>query len=117
MKISVLIQGSPHATQACVHALRFAQVAIKNHLLYRVFFYKDATLIATPKFTIPNDEWNVQQAWRTFANDHRFRLAVCVGAAQRRGIRDIDPSDEFELVGLGQFVEAVVESDRVVTFN
>ncbi len=122
MKISLLVQGAPHSTTACEQALNFAQAVVrKNHTLYRVFFYKDAVSIANGTYKLPSDEWNVQEAWLEFARDNNVELMVCIGAAQRRGISEAslpnDGKSEFQIVGLGQFIEATIESDRVVTFN
>ena len=37
-------------------------------------------------------------------------------AAQRRGITEDNIADGFSIVGLGQMVDAMLESDRTVTF-
>ncbi|MCY4144490.1 MAG: sulfurtransferase complex subunit TusD [Gammaproteobacteria bacterium] len=122
MKISLLVQGAPHSSTACEQALNFARAVIrKNHTLFRVFFYKDAVSIANSTYQLPSDEWNIQEAWLDFANENNMELMVCIGAAQRRGISEASlPTDGrsgFQIVGLGQFIEATIESDRVVTFN
>ena len=122
MRISLLVQGSPHSSDACRQALQFAKAVIEeNHELFRVFFYKDAALIANRSFQVPTDEWNVQEAWQDFARQNNLRLEVCVGAAQRRGVEapstESESNSGFEIVGLGQFAEAAMASDRLVTFN
>jgi len=119
--ISILVQGNPFSSNACEQALEFAKAAIRSdHRLYRVFFYKDAVLIANKSHNVPSDERNIQQAWIEFAAQQNIQLCVCVGACERRGIHNqqgTDSSDGFEIVGLGQLTEAMFESDRLVTFQ
>ena len=58
------------------------------------------------------------RAWAKLAGEHGFELAVCVAAAERRGIvEDESLAEGFAVVGLGQMVEAMEASDRVVTFG
>ena len=123
MRISLLIQGSPYATTACQSAIAFAKAVYEQgHSLYRVFFYKDGVYIGNGEFQTPVDETNIQQEWIEFGLAHGLKLNLCVAATQRRGF-DIssddsaDSSQAFEYVGLGQFTEAMIESDRVVTFR
>ena len=119
--ISLLVQGSPFSSNACEQALEFANATIRNgHKLFRVFFYKDAVLIANQLHTLPTDERNIQQEWIDFATENSVELCVCVGASERRGIGNSSGSKSntaFEVVGLGQLTEAMFESDRFVTFQ
>lgn len=122
MQMSILVQGSPTATRACHNALEFARaVAESEHSLYRVFFYQEAVGIGHRYFDAPPDEPNLQRAWLDFAAEHAIELVVCVSAAQRRGIsRDTDHNtvaDGFVVSGLGQLIEAMLESDRLVSFT
>ncbi len=80
-----------------------------------MFFHKDA-IHAASRFV--EDEEGTAGAWAELAAEHGFELAVCVAAAQRRGIvEDESLADGFAAVGLGQMVEAMEASDRVVTFG
>lgn len=119
--ISLLVQGNPFSSHACEQALEFAKAIIRNqYRLYRVFFYKDAVLIANRSLKVPSDERNIQHEWIEFASQQSIQLCVCVGACERRGIHyklDADSSHSFEIVGLGQLTEAMFESDRLVTFQ
>ena len=121
MKISLLVQGAPYSTDACIHALSFAQATIEQkHQIQTVFFYKDAASIMTSSFRVPKDEVNIQEEWKVFALEHRVELNVCVGASHRRGVnQDLDsvPDDNpFVVIGLGVFVEQMSLSDRIVVF-
>lgn len=123
MRISLLIQGSPYGTTACQSAIAFAKAVYEQgHSLYRVFFYKEGVYIGNGEFQTPSDESNIQREWVEFGRTHGLQLNLCVAATQRRGFdaSTDDPSNTsqvFEYVGLGQFTEAMLESDRVVTFR
>ena len=66
--------------------------------------------------------------WSGLAEKHGLDLVVCVAAAQRRGILDEDEMGRhgksannlapgFRISGLGQLIEAGIQSDRLVTFG
>ena len=121
MNISLLIQGSPNATRACHSALSFAkEIVNSDHQLYRVFFYQEAVLIGNRFIEYPSDELNLQQEWLSFASNNSIELDICVSAAQRRGIQQSEEEnsveDGFQISGLGQLAEAIIESDRLVSF-
>lgn len=118
--ISLLVQGSPFSSHACVHALDFAKATIrKGHQLFRIFFYKDGVLIANCPYHLPFDERDMQQEWIDFATECNLKLFICVAACERRGLqipRASEVNYPFQFAGLGQLTEAMVESDRLVTF-
>lgn len=114
MRVSLLVQGNPHATRAVANALGFAEAAVAaGHALERVFFYKDAVLVAS---RLAADEARLRERWQALAGRAGFELAVCVAAAERRGIVDDSLAPGFAIVGLGQLVQAMEASDRLVTF-
>ena len=122
MQISVLVQGSPTSTRACHSALNFTQSVVDSqHSLFRVFFYQDAVSIGSRHFDTPPDEPNLQQAWLALSETHHVELVLCVSAAQRRGISQAEDhdtvADGFSVSGLGQLIEAMIESDRLVSFT
>ena len=116
VRITLLVQGSPRGTRADASALAFARAAVAaGAVVHRVFFYKEA-IYAASRFA--RDEDGTAGAWATLAGEHGFELAVCVAAAERRGIvEDESLAEGFAVVGLGQMVEAMEASDRVVTFG
>ena len=124
MKLGILINEGPYQHQASDTALQYVKAAIeKGHEIYRVFFYNDGVNNATRLATPPQDDRNI-----TLAKNHGIDLVVCVAAAQRRGIldkgeaerngKDSDNIEEgFRISGLGQLVEAGIQSDRLITFG
>ena len=115
MRISLLVQGAPYTTSAPLNALHFARATLAaGHEVGRVFFYKDAVAVAN-RFAA--DEQGLRAGWTALATDGAFELAVCIAAAVRRGIVEDDSlADGFVIVGLGQLIEAMEESDRLVSF-
>lgn len=113
--MSLLVQGSPHATRAPANALGFAEAAVAaGHAIGRVFFYKDAVIVGN---RLAADEEGLREGWQKLAERAGFELAVCIAAAGRRGVVEGDSlADGFAIVGLGQLIEAMEASDRLVTF-
>lgn len=129
MKISLAIYAAPSSSQGAETALRFAKAAlVQGHEIYRLFFYADGVHNASALAAPPQDELHVPEQWRQLANQHNIDMVVCVAAALRRGILNQEEAerydktagnllDSFEIAGLGQLVDAAVNSDRVITFG
>lgn len=129
MKFTLVIHSAPCQAAAADTALRFARAVLASgHELYRVFFYREGVHNASALAAPPRDEQNLPQAWQQLAREHQLDLVVCIAAAVRRGIMDQNEAtryekpaanlaEEFELSGLGQLSEALIRSDRVITFG
>ncbi len=129
MKLSVLVNEGPYQHQASDTAYQFVKAAIDSgHEIFRVFFYHDGVNNGSRLMTPPQDERHIQKRWSELATEHELDLVLCVAACQRRGIVDSDEmkrngkdtdniADGFRISGLGQLVEAGIESDRLVTFG
>ena len=115
MRLSLLVQGAPHSTSAPHNALHFARAALAaGHTLMRVFFYKDAVVLGN-RFAAEDD--GLRKDWTVLAAESGCELAVCIAAASRRGVVENDTlAAGFAIVGLGQLIEAMEESDRLVAF-
>jgi len=129
MKISVVLNEGPYQHQAADTAYHFIRAALaKGHEIFRVFFYHDGVNNGTRLTTPPQDDRNIVTRWSLLAEEHNLDLVVCVAAAQRRGIVDQSEATRhgkdadniapgFRISGLGQLVEAGIESDRLVVFG
>ena len=129
MKIGVLVLEGPYQHQASDSAYLFTKAALeKGHEVFRVFFYHDGVNNSTRLTTPPQDDRHIVNRWAELAEKHDLDMVVCVAAAQRRGVVDegeakrngkdatnIDP--RFRISGLGQLVEAAIQSDRLVVFG
>ena len=82
------------------------------------------TELASP----PQDEINLYSAWNELNESHSVELVVCISACLRRGIINASEAARYEksasnlapgfvLSGLGQLVEAGLESERLITFG
>ena len=129
MKLSVMLNTGPYQHQAADTAYHFTRAALsKGHEIFRIFFYHDGVNNGTRLTTPPQDDRNIVDRWSALAEEHGLDLVVCVAAAQRRGIVDESEAARhgkdagniapgFRISGLGQLVEAGIESDRVVVFG
>lgn len=131
MKISIQINEGPYQHQAADTAYQFAKAAIaKGHEIFRVFFYHDGVNNAS-RFTVPpQDDRNIVNLWAELkqADGSDIDRVVCVAAALRRGMLDeaeaskngIDGNNihpAFRISGLGQLIEAGIQSERLLVFG
>ena len=129
MKLSVLVNEGPYQHQSADSAIQFTKAALeKGHEVMRVFFYHDGVNTATRLAVPPQDDRNITQQWTELQKEHNLDLVVCIAAAQRRGLMDEDEAkrqgkdanniaEGFRISGLGQLVEAAIQSDRLVVFG
>jgi len=129
LKFGIVVNEGPYTHQAADSAYQFAKAAIeKGHEIFRVFFYHDGVNNGTRLTVPPQDERNIQKNWTELAEQSKIDLVVCIAAAQRRGILDENEAERqgkdahniapgFRISGLGQLIEAGIESDRLVIFG
>jgi tRNA 2-thiouridine synthesizing protein D len=125
---SLLITKAAFDQQDAYSAYRFAVSALKlHHEIHGIFFYQAGVHNSNAFQTGHSDELNLHQKWLALAKTHSIPLLVCVTAANRRGI--INQQDALDLdiqhfnltppfteVGLGELVELLNTSDRVLQF-
>jgi tRNA 2-thiouridine synthesizing protein D len=118
MNFGLLINEGPYNHQAADTAYQFARAALgKGHRVRRVFFYNDGVNNATRLTEPPQDDRHIVNRWSKLAADHGVDLVVCVAAGLRRGLVEDNLAPGFRISGLGQLVEAGIESDRFVVFG
>ena len=129
MKFAIQVNEGPYQHQASDSAYQFTRAALeKGHQVVRVFFFHDGVNNATRLASPPQDDRNGGRRWTELAERYDLDLVVCVAAAQRRGIVDEGEADRhgqgattlaprFGVSGLGQLIEAAIESDRLVVFG
>ena len=125
MIFTIAVLGGHQDTQANLHALKFAESVIGlGHSVNRIFFYHEGVSVALESIDLPADEFNYSNAWAEFSAKNEIELAVCIANGSRRGIVEDKNSDKmnslakgFELVGLGQLIDAISNSDRYVEYT
>jgi tRNA 2-thiouridine synthesizing protein D len=129
MKFAIMVSEGPYTHQATDSAYQFAKAAIaKGHEITRVFFYHDGVNNGTRLTVPPQDDRHIVNRWSDIATQHNVDLVICIAAAQRRGLLDENEAKRqgkdanniapgFRISGLGQLVEAGIQSDRLVVFG
>lgn len=122
MPTLLLITAAPSSIHAW-HALGLAQALKAKNQDFRIFFYQDGVNVANNLQWVPDDQRNLSLEWKKL----NIRLPVCVSAALARGITDAENAQRhhihahnlatgFELVGLGEFADAVQSAERLIQF-
>jgi tRNA 2-thiouridine synthesizing protein D len=129
MKFAIQVNASPYQAQAGESAYQFIKAALAmGHAIVRVFFYYDGVYHGFGGCRPPQDEPQPLQRWAELADDHGVDLVLCISAAQRRGLlttteagaAGIAPgpvAPGFRIAGLGLWVEACLQADRVLVFR
>jgi tRNA 2-thiouridine synthesizing protein D len=129
MKLSILVNEGPYQHQSADSAIQFTKAALeKGHEIFRVFFYHDGVNNGTRFAVPPQDDRNITDQWTKLAEEYELDLVVCIAAAQRRGILDENEAKRqgkdgnniapgFRISGLGQLIEAGIQSERLVIFG
>ena len=129
MKLSLVITAAPGSNQANQSALAFARDALDaGHSLYRVFFYEQGVHAGNAYTVVPQDEIDLPATWQELITRYQLDAVVCVASALKRGVLNAEEARRyqregsnlragFELSGLGQWVDACIHSDRVVSFS
>lgn len=98
-QFAITITASPQHSDQASRALRFAQTIHASHYqLRQIFFYGDGVFCAQPNSISA-------RAWETVAKQTHCALYVCVSAAERRGVKSLDPP--WQLVGLGDWISGM----------
>jgi len=129
MKYGIMVSEGPYTHEAADTAYNFTKAVLeKGHEVFRVFFYHDGVNVGTRLSVPPQDDRNITAKWIELAEQYDLDLVVCVAAAQRRGLLDDDEAKrhgkdasniapKFRISGLGQLIEAGIQSERLVVFG
>jgi len=129
MKFGILVNEGPYQHQASDSAYQFTKAALeKGHEIFRVFFYHDGVNNGSRLTVPPQDDRNIVERWSQLGKEHNLDLVLCIAAAQRRGMLDANEAkrhgkdanniaEGFRISGLGQLIEAGIQSERFVVFG
>ncbi|KGQ59431.1 sulfurtransferase complex subunit TusD [Gallibacterium anatis] len=126
MRYLLSVTQPVYGSQASYLAYQFAQALLQaGHTIDQVFFSQSGVTNGNAFVYPANDEINLVQQWQQLSKQHQFALNLCIAASQRRGVVDEVCSSDgtqnnlaegFVLTGLGEFSQAVLTVDRVITF-
>ncbi|MDN3639726.1 sulfurtransferase complex subunit TusD [Simiduia curdlanivorans] len=128
MNYALLNLASP-SKSGCESAYQFACALVAaGHRVSRIFFYGDGVYQASLLQQPPQGSSPIHQRWVKFSEANNTELVVCIAAALKRGICDAQEAERynlatsnlaqgFNLSGLGQLVDATVNTDRLITFG
>lgn len=126
---ALMVLGAPISSQSVHTAYEFARAALgAGHKVVRVFFYHDGVYCGNQLQIPAGGDSAIPGRWSELAREHGIDLVLCVASALKRGVVDAGEARRyqkpaanlqpgFELSGLGQWVEACLIADRVVTFG
>lgn len=129
MKYTIQINSSPYQASSGETAYQFIKSALEmGHEVSCVLFYQEGVYHAFRYATPPDDEVQIVSRWTALASKYDLDLLVCISAAQRRGLLEVneakrqgkmdnDLADGFRIAGLGQWVESVLKADRFIEFG
>jgi tRNA 2-thiouridine synthesizing protein D len=118
---ALLINSAPHSAQADA-AFRFARAAAGHgYRIIRVFFHGEGVYHALPPPIMGGNEKSLTARWTELARTADVDLVLCSAAAERRGVWDSESgrpvAEGFRVGGLGQWVEACLQAERILSFT
>lgn len=125
MNYVLAVKSPAFGAQGATTAYQVAEALLSaGHQITQVFFFQDGVNNANALINPASDEINLVALWQKLAKSHRLSLHLCISAAQRRGVVDATTSpneqtnlaEGFVLAGLGEFSQAVLKADRLLTF-
>ncbi len=126
MNYVIAVKSPVFGSQGSALAYRFVETLLaQKHNVTQVFFFQDGVSNANALVNPASDEVNLVEKWQNLAKLHRLSLHLCVSAAQRRGVVDqsttpitdkTNLAEGFVLAGLGEFIQAMFNADRLMTF-
>lgn len=125
MRYVIAVKQGVYGSQGAYLAYQMAEALIEaGHQITQIFFFQEGISNANSLVSPASDEVNLPQKWQNLAKSHPLSLHLCIAAAQRRGVVDESTSniaqsnlaEGFTLAGLGEFSQAVLTADRLLTF-
>ena len=125
---TLIVQGAPYSSQAALTALHFCRAVLDaGHSIQRLFFFQDGVHNASALIVPPQDEFHLPRAWQELIQQQGIDAIVCAASALKRGVLSDEEAVRYEkgagnllpgftLGGLGQLVDALRHSDRVLNF-
>ncbi|MGQ0287465.1 sulfurtransferase complex subunit TusD [Pasteurellaceae bacterium 22721_9_1] len=125
MQYVLAVKHPVYGGQGAFLAYQFAIALLEQgHEIRQIFFFQEGVSNGNAFVSPANDEFNLTKHWQQLAEQYQVPLHLCIAASQRRGIVDFSTAllpeqqnlaPHFVLAGLGEFSQAILEADRVIT--
>ena len=124
-----MVLGSPYGDSSTDTALDFSKAVLASgYSIERLFFYHEAAHVGSSLTVSSQDEQNLPEAWQAFIKSNQLDAVVCIASGLKRGIIDkpeskryerdhFTLSENIELAGLGQWIDAVNSADKHIVFG
>ncbi|MFC0308900.1 sulfurtransferase complex subunit TusD [Gallibacterium trehalosifermentans] len=126
MRYVLSVTQPVYGSEASFLAYQVARALLQaGHIIDQVFFSQAGVSHGNGYVYPANDEFHLVKQWQQLSAQHHFPLYLCIAAAQRRGVVNDETAfakeqnnlaSGFVLAGLGEFSQAVLTADRVITF-
>ncbi len=117
MKAAILITGSLHECQAAHAAWHFASALLQGgHAVNCLFLQGDAAFLASRDPGSACLEADARD-WEQLLAAQALPATVCSGSATERSLDDSHLRPGWRIGGLGEWVMACQEADRILQFN
>ena len=117
MRYVLAVKQGVYGAQGSFLAYQVAHEILKaGHQISQIFFFQEGVSNANKLVDPASDEINLVEKWQALASEHSVPLHLCIAAAQRRGVVEQNLAAGFILAGLGEFSQAVLTADRLLTF-
>ncbi len=117
MNILIVINDAPYGTEKAYNGLRTAMTLQKEHadVEVRVFLMADSVTCALPSQKTPSGYYNIERMLESVISKGGM-VKACGGCSIARGIADLPLIDGVEISNMKEFVQWIVEADRVISF-
>ena len=127
--VAIMLIHSPHSRAVNSSALSYCKALLESgHKIERLFFYHESVQLGSAFTITAQDELNPAEDWQALINEYQLDAVVCIASGLKRGLIDDaeakrynksshNLSETFELAGLGDWIEAVNQSDQHIVFN
>ncbi len=129
MLYTLLITASLSNISAHRRALMFADALLnEEHSIHTIFFYGEGAGIGLSTRDLNSTLYRTNLNWCSISERGKTQLILCVSSALTQGIQDKITSSQskelstniaagFETGGIGSLVDAVANSDRLMSFG
>jgi tRNA 2-thiouridine synthesizing protein D len=129
VKYTIIVYGAPYSSEGPHSAYNFTRAALrKGHQIQCIFFLNDGALNGSAIISKHEENFSLITGWQDISDSLDISMLLCVSSgskkgvinqqqAKRLGISGSTIASGFEIAGLGALTEAIVRSDRVVTFG